>query len=143
MKWLWYFYFYVFFTFAVFSVLEFFKADAAIHIYYRFLTAYHFSFLIPYFLNLLAIIATLISLEPLHAYIAGRPTSFSPDFCRWLLMVRAGLDLGGRSYSVKTLQAIYYHDPLVMWIVVGFMFLLIAPSYWAQARYTFRWEKNH
>jgi len=136
-RWFCFIYFYLYTLMVGYFTMEFFRPHSAVNFYYQFLLAFKPYFLIPYFLHLLAIIVGLLSLAPFYSFLTGIP-SFSQQFARWLFFARLGLDLFGRSYDIKSLQALAYHNSLLPVIFAAAYLLISLGSYWAHFMYAFR-----
>ncbi len=136
-RWFWYIYFYLYVVLISYSTLEFVRPDSAVNLYYQFLLAFKPYFLLPYCLHLLNIIVGLLSLVPFYSYISGQPL-FSPSFARCLFFARLILEWTGRSYEIKSLQALTYHNHLLPGIIVAIYVVFIAGSYWGHYSYAFR-----
>ena len=136
-RWFWYAYFYLYAVMAGYFTVEFFRPGSAVNLYYGFLLAFRPHFLVPYFLHLLAILVNLLSLAPFYSFFTRIPL-FSRSFARWLFVARLGLEVFGRSYDIKGLQALSHQSPMVPLIIGAVYILFSSGSYWAHYRYAFR-----
>ncbi len=135
-NWFWDVYFFVYAFSAVFAAGEFVLPNTGINLYYRFLIAFNIIYIIPYFLNLLQVLVNILSLFPFASYLY-RLAFFSPQFSRWLLACRLLLDIFGRSYQAKAIEAILHHDKNLAIITICVAVLYTLPSYWAHLSYAF------
>jgi len=146
-SWLWavFFFLYVFVTFNV--TASFFEKNSPSQIYYQVLIGFNTFFVLHYLFNTLALILDIIAIIPFYNYIKPQATVitaryFSSGIWKWLLALRIGLLVVGRSYDFKQIQSIYRDDLLITFILITGMILLYAPSYYANFIFAYRQEKS-
>lgn len=136
-NWLWKLHFLIYFSVASFNFMAFWDPESEIAFYYHTLLAYDRYFFFPYALNVLAVLCTAFTLVPFYCFLFQRQI-FKTTFWRFFFVFRLALDITGRSYEFKVVQAMFYHDAIAGIHLSLFALLLFLPSYIALFLYAFK-----
>jgi len=136
MKAFWKFYFALFFAIAVNNALQLLNNGSPIGVYYHTTIVFSNWFIIPYFLNILNSLITLIVCLFIFGYAFDvKNLSRAPQ---WLFYLRLLSDCTGHSYEFKMIQSGFYQGTLWGFIGLASLILPILPSYIAQWKMTFK-----
>ncbi len=145
-NWLWTVLFWLYLFAVLSNAIVFFNPQAPINIYYQILLGFTNIFLIPYLLNLLAILFDLLAVVAFYNFLNPSKhgigeKSISPQSWKWFFIIRLSLVFVGHAYAFKEIQAILHDDRWVTLAVVNLMLLFYAPSYLASFLFIFQ-HKN-
>ena len=130
----------VLFTFtALAHAYYFFKPNSAPVVYYVMLMGFHKAYAVIFFLNILAVLATLASSVPMLCCAFG--IDFRLRLWQWLFYLRVFTDLAGHHYEWKFLQTIFAYDILYGLLAVASWLIPLIPSYIAHYLYAFKVKK--
>ncbi len=135
-SWLWTVLFWMYFFATLSNAIVFFNPQSPINLYYQILLGFTNIFLIPYLLNLLAIIFDLLAIAPFYNFLNPSKhrigeKSISLGTWKWFFVIRFALLFVGHTYALKEIQAVLHDDRWVALAIVNLMLLFYVPSYFA------------
>ncbi len=135
-NWAWAFLFWLYLFTVLSNTVVFFNPQSPTTIYHQILIGFDLIFLIPYLLNLLAIIFDILAIMPFYNFLYPRKNligtkHISLTAWRWFFAIRFILIFIGHTYEMKQTQAILNNDIFVALSILVIMLLLYGPSYYA------------
>lgn len=142
-SWLWIVLFFFYLIGVVSNTTLFLSPDSPTRMYHQILLGFNIHFLIPYLLNVLAIIFDILALIPFYNFLNPDKhrlglNTISPKTWKWFFAIRFALIFVGHPYEIKQLQATLHNDFLLTAAIVNIILLSQGPSYVATFLYTHR-----
>lgn len=146
-KWFWTFLFWLYLFTISSNTIVFFNPQSPTKIYYQILLSFNTIFLIPYLLNLLAIILDILAVFPFFNYLNPQKNfiwekHISTNFWKWFFAIRLSLLFLGRSFESKELQSILHNDIRVTLTIIIAMLIIEGPSHIAVFLFAHRQKSN-
>ena len=113
-----------------------FSPDSERYLFYHVLGAFHHSFFVLYYINVVNSVLNVVSLVPLYLFCFGRKI-FPDSLWRTLFVLRVGFDVCGNYYDLVSIKSLFATDVgLALQVLLGGIFTTI-PSYAACYLYAF------
>ncbi len=146
LRWLWTLFFWLYLFTVLSNTIVFFNPQSPIKIYYQILLGFNTVFLIPYLLNLLAVILDILAIIPFYNFLDHQKhligcKSISPNSWTWFFAIRFALIFVGRSYEIKEIQSLLQNDVVVTLCILSSLIFLEGPSHLAVFLYAYQ-EQN-